>query len=73
MGKSENIRWHKSGDVQWTSSVERTDRQATIDFTAPGTYTLTVTGTGAPAPADYNTLKIAKKAFQTFLFDKSET
>jgi hypothetical protein len=77
-GKDEGkIKWRVTGGTsdganQWTSSVERTNRQAVIDFTPPGTYTLTITGTGAPEPVNYATLRLAKNAFRVFLLDKSE-
>ena len=74
MAKKDNfkkIKWRVTGTDQWTSNVER-GRQAVIQFTAPGTYTLSITGDGAPDDADYATRGNAKDAFRLFLLDKSE-
>lgn len=70
MSKYGKVVWHINSSTQWLSSAERTEYSGQIDFTPPGTYTLTITGTGAPSPADYATLKLAKNAFRKFLFTK---
>ncbi len=59
------IKWHKSGNAQWTSSVERT-YIGVINFTAPGTYAATVNS----VTTNYATLKLAKNSFRKFLLDK---
>ncbi len=65
-GKGDSkIKWHKSGDAQWTSSVERT-YTAVINFTPPGTYALTVDA----VTTNYGTLRLAKNAFRHFLLNK---
>lgn len=66
---TEKVNWNRTGDAQWTSNTERA-YSAVVDFTAPGTYTLTITGSGAPAAADYATLRLAKNAFRKFLTTK---